>query len=131
MRSALIHLPVEVLYLGVFTVTFVLWLGHGWWSWRRPSRMDPFGWVLLFGLPIGAVVAFVAFGSVHSLPKGIHGPLPRGDHGDLRLRLLVLAGEFVVSWLAVLLLEAVLVAVRESRRGRLRSDEAGQAIDGS
>lgn len=131
MRLALIHMPVELLDLGVFTVTLVLWLAHAWWSWSRPSRTDPFGWLLLAGLPVVAVVTLVAFGSAPAPPEGTSAPLPRGDHGDLRLRLLILTAELVVAWLLVLFLEAVLVAVRESRRGHLRNSAAERPADNS
>ena len=48
-------------YLFVPGVTLLLWLAHAWESWRRPTSVGPFGWLLLVGLPLALVGTVVAF----------------------------------------------------------------------
>lgn len=107
------------LYLGVPSATFVLWLVHTWWWWRRPERRNPFTVLLFAAAPAAALVTFIRFGSVQDRPP--NDPLPPGDHGDLRLRLLIVGVELVFSWLVVLCLELMLGPIRSRRRRRDRT----------
>ncbi|MGN6245238.1 MAG: hypothetical protein ACTHQ3_16410 [Motilibacteraceae bacterium] len=102
-------------YLVVPGLTLLLWLAHAWESWRRPASVGPFGWLLLAGLPVvlaGVVVAFALVGP--DVQPGQYEVLAPGQVHDGRRRLLVLGAEVLASWLAVLLLEAVLSAVRSA-----------------
>lgn len=115
-------------YLLVPGMTLLLWLAHAWESWRRPTSVGPFGWLLLVGLPLalgGTVVAFAV-----APPDPVPGPyeaLPRGHVHDWRLRLLFLGAELFTAWVAVFVLEAALAVVRSSRRARAVRDSPGSA----
>jgi hypothetical protein len=122
---------VAVLYLGVPSIASALWLGHAGWSWHRPARRSPLGVVLLVALPVAAALACVAFGHVDDPPRSMHDPLPPGDHGDLRLGLLIVFFELVGCWLVVLALEVVLVPVRSLRRHRVADAGRAPGSDGS
>ena len=65
-------------YLYVPAVVLAVWLGHAVWSWTRPHRRDPFGVLLLAGLPVATVVAFVAFALAHDPGRGQYDALPPG-----------------------------------------------------
>jgi len=118
-------------YLYVPAVVLAVWLGHAVWSWTRPHRRDPFGVLLLAGLPVATLVAFVTFALVHDPERGQYDALPRGDHGDLRVRLLVVVLELVAAGVVVLALEGVLAAVRTSRRRRVGSAPPVRVPEGS
>ena len=57
--------------------------------------------------------------------------LPPGEHGDLRMRLLVLGVELVLAGVVTLALEAVLAPVRSSRRRRLEAGQPGSTLRGA
>ena len=104
-----------MLYLTTPVLVLLVWVGHAALSWRRPGTRDPFGLLLLVGLPLALVVAVVVFGVAADPALGQHDALPRGDHGDLRVRALVVGVEVLLAGLVVLALEAVLSAVRHRR----------------
>ena len=111
----------SVVYLGVPAVVLPLWFLHAGWSWSRPGRRSPFGFIVLAGLPVAAVLAFVMFANVRDqAPVSQFDPLPRGDHGDLRVKLLVVSCELALAWCILLGLESVLGVVRSSRRAPAR-----------
>lgn len=110
-------------YLYVPGVTLLLWLAHACESWRRPTSVGPFGWLLLAGLPLALAGTGVAFAVVPPDPVPTpYEALPRDQIHDWRLRLLFLGAELFAAWVVVLLLEAVLSAVRSSRRRRAVKD---------
>jgi hypothetical protein len=103
-------------YLFVPVVTLLLWLGHAWESWQRPTSMGRFGWLLLIGLPVALVGTAVAFAvAPPDVEPSPYTEVPRGG-ADARLRLLILGAELFAAWVAVLLMEAVLSGVRSARR---------------
>lgn len=113
-------------YLFVPGVTLLLWLAHACETWRRPTSVGPFGWLLLVGLPLALVGTVVAFAIAPPDPEpSPYEALPRDQIHDWRLRLLFLGAELFTAWVAVLVLEAVLSAVRSTRRGRAVPDTAG------
>lgn len=104
-------------YLVVPGLTLLLWLAHARASWRRPASVGPAGRLLLAGLPVllaGVVVAFALVGP--DPDPGQYEVLAPGQVHDGRRRLLVLGAEVFAAWVAVLVLEPVLSAVRASRR---------------
>lgn len=112
-------------YLIVPGVTLLLWLAHAWESLRRPTSVGPLGWLLLAGLPLALVGTVVAFAVAPPDPQSSpYEALPRGQIHDWRLRLLFLGAELFAAWVAVFVLEAVLSAVRSSRRTRAVPDTA-------
>lgn len=94
---------------------------------RRSSRRDPFLPLLLWGLPVAAVAFFVGFELVDDPQPTQYEQLPRGEHADLRIRLLVVSAEALVSWLVVLAVTPVLTRVR-GRRHAKRGGEGPPAL---
>lgn len=106
-------------YLLVPGVTLLLWLAHAWESWRRPTSVGVFGWLLLVGLPLALLGTVAAFAVAPPDPEpGPYEALPRGEIHDWRIRLLFLGAELFAAWVAVGVLEAVLSVVRSARRTR-------------
>jgi len=68
---------------------------------------------------------------VHDAPRSRYDALPRGEHGDLRLRLLVLGLELVIAGVVTLALEAVLAPGRSTRLRRLEAGQPGSTLRGA
>lgn len=87
------YVPVGVVVLVVGSVV-----------WRRllPHRRDPFTVILVSGLPVAAVAFFVATGTVYDPQPDQYEQLPRGQHADLSLRLLIVAVELTLAWFVAL-----------------------------
>ena len=113
-------------YLFVPGVTLLLWLAHAWESWRRPTSVGRFGWLLLVGLPLALACTVAAFAVAPPDPAPTpYEALPRDQIHDWRIRLLFLSAELFTAWVAVFVLEAVLSVVRSSRRTRAMRASAG------
>lgn len=88
------YVPVGVVLLVVGSVV---------WRHLLPHRRDLFTMVLVAGLPVAAVAFFVAAGTVHDPQPDQWEQLPRGEHADLGLRLLIVAVELVLAWFVAML----------------------------
>ena len=108
-------------------VTLLLWLAHACETWRRPTSVGPFGWLLLVGLPLALVGTVVAFAiAPPDLEPSPYEALPQDQIHDWRLRLLFLGAELLTARVAVPCWRRC-SAVRSTRWGRAVPD-AGRGL---
>lgn len=113
--------PVAALFYLVPALTSVLWLVHAGWSWFRPDERDPFGLLLLIGLPVATVAIWIGAAVASDTPSCQSERTGIAAMGDVCFAMLLLAFEVGFVLMAVILLEGILVLIRSLRRDRIHA----------